>query len=479
MRAKGTEDFGALVHATDRLAYPTWILKGDVAFSARNASFTSTVVESPHDVESFRLRCADGTGALRRLSGGAWGRVTSALTAEAQDGSWKFTRGHVSEWNSGRAGNTATVAFHDFEQVRREGTPAVTVVVYANAPSSGIGWPLERMARTDEDRRAPLLGLRCRVFGREALIRAIEVPEFAPHGGTIAIAWVGGPFRGSALRVLLTVLSFVFGTFLEQVMRRTVDANGEVLRQTVYTVHSPKKRKPMPPIHLYQPWALAAVGDQFGTMLNRCRSLFAREVPLDVSVSHLLPPHDTIGGEIRDIALALDTLIESPLYTPRRRRLVARSRFQKIRADLEAFADSILGETEGEVKKRIGQVLQQANSASVNDRRKLFWDSLGMEPTAQELKALEHRDTMSHVGYIPFPHGREGAWNRLIREQHLLRTLVNRVIFRLLGYEGNVLNYVNGDDVTVSGVRAHRRRKPRGVSDKVRARANGRRSTTI
>jgi len=454
--AKGAENFGKLIQATNRLAYPTWSLKGGVAFSVPRVSFESTIVESPHDVESFRLRCADGSGALRRVSGGPWGRVASHLTAAAPDGSWTFTRGHISQWDSDRTGNTATVAFRDFEQVRGEGTPAVSVVVYANAPSSGIGWPPERTERAGADRRALLFGLRCRVFGRDALIRAVEIPEFAPHGGMIAIAWIGGPFRGSALRVLITVLSFVFGTFLEQVMRRTVDASGEVLRQTVYTVHSPKTPKPMPPIHLYQPWALSAVGDQLGTMLNRCRSLIARRVPLDVAVSRLLPPHDTIGDEIRDIALALDTLIESPLYTPRRRRLVARRRFQEIRADLEAFADSILGETEGEVKKRIGQVLQQANSASVNDRRKLFWDSLGMEPTAHELKALEHRDTMSHVGYIPFPHGREGSWNRLIREMHLLRTLVNRVIFRLLGYEGNVLNYVNGDDVTVSGLRAQR-----------------------
>ncbi len=142
---------------------------------------------------------------------------------------------------------------------------------------------------------------------------------------------------------------------------------------------------------------------------------------------------------------------------------------------MEAFADSILGEMEGEVKKRIGQVLQLANSASVNDRRKLFWESLGMEPSAQELKALEHRDTMSHLGYIPFPHGRDGAWNRLIREKSLLRTLVNRVIFRLLGYEGNVLNYVNGDDVTVSGTRVRRRRRARSASAKTPVKAKRRR----
>jgi hypothetical protein len=370
------------------------------------------------------------------------------------------------DWQGAGLRATTFEAFHDFEQVPREGAPAVTIVVYANAPSSGIGWPPERTEHAGEDRGALLLGLRCRVFGRPALIRAVDIPEFTPHGGTIAIAWIGAPFRGSALRVLLTVLSFVFGTFLKQVMRRTVDANGEVLRQTVYTVHGPKTPKPMPPIHLYQPWALAEVSDQLGTMLNRCRTLFARGVPLDVAVAHLLPPHDTVGDEIRDIALALDTLIESPLYTPRRRPLVPRRRFQKIKADLEAFAASILDETEGEVKKRIGQVLELANSASVNDRRKMFWDSLGMKTTPQELKALEHRDTVSHRGYIPFQHGREGAWNRVIREMHLLRTLVNRVIFRLLGYQGNALNYVSGDDVTIAGRRVHKRGKPSGGTPK-------------
>ena len=295
--------------------------------------------------------------------------------------------------------------------------------------------------------------------------------KFAAHGGTICDRLDRRPFSGSALRVLITVLSFVFGTFLEQVMRRTVDVDGEVLRQTVYTVHGKTTPKPLAPIHLYQPWALAAVGGQLSTMMNRCRALFVRRVPLDVAVAHLLPPHDTVGGEIRDIALALDTLIESPIYSPPRRLLVTRRRFQKIKAELEAFTDSILGETEGEVKKRIGQVLQLANSASVNDRRKMFWESLGIMPTAQELKALDHRDTMSHLGYIPFPHGREGAWNRLIREKHLLRTLVNRVIFRLLGYEGNVLNYVNGDDVTVSGTRARRRCRARSAPAKPPAKA--------
>jgi hypothetical protein len=446
--AKDDTNLSLLLQATNRLAYPKWDLSGDVAFSTRKAAFTTKILESSHDVEGFRLRCEDGTGNLRRLSGGPWGRVSSRLSAASPDGSWQLSGGHVTEYNIGRSGNTATVAFHDYTEVR-QGTPAATVVVYSSAPSAAVGWlPVRRSTAVDDIQP---LGLQCRVFGRDALIRPVDVPEFGAHGGTIAIAWIGGPFRGSALRVLITVLSFVFGTFLEQAMRCTVDANGDVLEQTLYALHSPHPIKPRPPIHLYHPADLRNIADQLGTMLRRCRSLFVQDVPLDVAVAHLLPPHDTVGDEIRDIALALDTLIESPLYEPPRRPLVSRRRFQAIKAQIETFAATILTEDEGEVKSRIGQVLVQANSASGRDRRKKFWHSVGMEPTPQELAALEHRDTVSHRGFIPFAHGRDSEWNRIIGEKGLLRTLVNRVIFRLLGYDGPVLNYASGRDVTIDG----------------------------
>jgi hypothetical protein len=38
------------------------------------------------------------------------------------------------------------------------------------------------------------------------------------------------------------------------------------------------------------------------------------------------------------------------------------------------------------------------------------------------------------------------------------------VIFRMLGYDGNVLNYVSGDEITVAGARVRHRMTRRKVS---------------
>ncbi len=453
-----------LVRATDEIEYPTWTLSGDAVCTTSGVSFTVPIIESPHSLKAFRLRCRDDSGYLSRASGGGWSRVAPQLTATAPDGSWKLTRGTISENTfSNRTGSTATITFSNFEETRSQAAPAITMVVYSNAPATGIGWP-DQLGDVRPEGLSASVGLYCKIFGRNALLRSVVIPELAQHGGAIVIAWTGPPFKGSALRVIITVLSFVFGTQLVQFLRRTVDEQGNTIQQTVYALHESYSQKPMSPIHLYQPWAMSAIGKQLDTMFKRCRTLFVRNVPLDVAVLHLLPPHDSLGAQIRDVALALETLVMSPMFKPPKRKLVSRRRFIEIRSALEQYVDSILTDDEAEAKRRIMQVLQQANDPSVNDRRNMFWKSLGMQPTVREIAALQHRDTMSHLGYVPFQHGRDGSWNRIVRDMNRLRTLVNRVIFRLLGYNGHVKDYTRGGDVTVDGIIVrHKRARPKAI----------------
>jgi len=53
----------------------------------------------------------------------------------------------------------------------------------------------------------------------------------------------------------------------------------------------------------------------------------------------------------------------------------------------------------------------------------------------------DHRDPMSHSGFLKIDVDREEEWTAIERDRDLLRTLVNRVVLALLGYEGDAREY--------------------------------------
>lgn len=444
------DELDCLIRATEQPKFPEFSPNGLASISVGERAFEATLLSFSQTVQELRAEFDDSEHSFYGTDMGRYGSIAPIFSACGVDTNWRLDDGFLAgtSWNN-KYGSRATVRFRSFEEQLSKSAACISVAVYTGAPS-GINFPDE--IPVPEGILRPWFlerGLRCRVLGRQALIRSIEWPELADYGATLAIAWMGRPLHDAWPRALRVLLTFLFGTWLEPIVQYTTDVGGRVTWRHFNSIHPPSFRKPTPPIDPHQHSNMRSVGDQFDDMLQRCMKLLLRDVPLDVSLGHLFAEHDGLGTEIRDIAVALDSLVESPLFDVPRRKLVTDERLLELSGEIITFLQPLLKEKEADFKRRVGNVLALAQYDTTGDRRRKFWETLDVALSQDELSALKHRNTMSHKGYIDFDHTSDAEWQGLVKDRSLLRTLVNRVILGLLGFHGHATSYVNGGDVIV------------------------------
>ncbi|HEV2737244.1 MAG TPA: hypothetical protein VGU66_01565 [Candidatus Elarobacter sp.] len=442
--------FDLLIRATETIEYPNWSLAGESKFAVGERRFHAPIMESARTPQDLILKCRDSNHEFHRTDMGPYGSTAPVFTALAPDSSWEFHGGFLAGTGiSSTIGDHATLHFRSFDQRLRDGEVATSALVYVDAPT--VVFP-DRLPVPTGMRRPRFMehGLQCSLFGHHALIRGVEMSELSDFGRAIVVVWDGPPLSGSRPRALRIVLSFLLGGWVQPVMSYTTDRDGHVLRRRITALGDPLRRAHTPPLELRFAQNVRDIGTQLDGMLSRCERLLGDEVELDVALGHLFADHDGIDIEIRDVALTLDSLVESPLFKPPRRRLIAKPRFVEVKASLLERLSEIITAEESEFVGRVANVLALAQHDSTGDRRRAFWEAVGFNLSERELEALEHRDTMSHAGYIAFDHADDAAWNALVRDAHILRTLVNRVILALLGFNGDAMSYETGELIHVT-----------------------------
>ena len=456
-----------LIRATEQPRFPELSPCGSASISVGDErTFEATLLSFSQTVQGLRAEFDDAERVFFDTNMGEYGSIAPIFSARGKDREWQLGGGFLTGRSlSSTYGTRATVRFSSFEEQLSESAPRISVAVFTGAPA-GINFPDE--IPVPEGVLRPWFlerGMRCRVLGCQALIRSIEWPELADYGTTLAIAWAGPPLHDAWPRALRVLLTFLFGTWLEPIFQYTTDEAGRATWFHFNSIPPPSFRKATPPIDLHLQFNMKSIGDQFDEMLRRCMLLLSRDVPLDVSLGHLFAEHDGLGIEIRDIAVALDSLVESPLFDVPRRKLVTDDRLRELSLKIMAFFRPLLKEEEADFERRVGNVLALAQYDTTGDRRRKFWETLDVALSEDELSALKHRNTMSHKGYIDFDHSSDSEWQRLVRDSSLLRTLVNRVILGLLGFHGHAVSYVNGRDIIVHPAKDNLACQNRGVDD--------------
>lgn len=173
-------------------------------------------------------------------------------------------------------------------------------------------------------------------------------------------------------------------------------------------------------------------------------------VEIDVAITHLLAEPAFLDTEIRDLTLALDALIESKAFKPRNvRPHLPSDHFDKAAKPL---LDALAEVLSADAMRRARDVLRQLNAPHHAQRRDAFWRRVGFSPTDREIKALRHRHPLSHSGFLRWAQsGRDEDVQRLHDDIAVLRTLLNRCTFALLGWRNPLMNHATFLDEPMPG----------------------------
>jgi len=239
---------------------------------------------------------------------------------------------------------------------------------------------------------------------------------------------------------LLWLLSLLGGRVVNLSCVAKLDTNMTETGRQLYR-HQRYPRRTWPPFRLSYPIdGIRYLQRDFGVMLDAlCRSQQAPTIEIGVAISHLLADSAYIDTEIRDITLALDTLIESDAFKPVTTQFIEREEFDAASIPLRNLLRKHL--STGAVKRANG-IIDSINEATHALRRKRFWDRIDFAPSRPEKAALKHRHTMSHRGFLVSAQGGDKEWQRLSYDVAILRTLVNRCLLSLLGWRNPAMNYM-------------------------------------
>ncbi len=351
------------------------------------------------------------------------------ITIAARDGSWNTRRVHP--YTRDERARRTELHWREMWQRVTPNDIAATVMLFQNPPSIVFPDPLPRVSGVF-GRSTGENGLRSRLFEREALLRPTKLGDEP----LLAVAYEGPPLAPQQSVSILTVLSLVFGRDLDAVAELAVDVEGNTASRRLYADRSRCEREPRPALMCTHAQTVSALGASLTTMVEKARRLrFDDDGPIDSAVITLLACN---GGrrdfEIRDIVLALDTMVESPAFTPKEGRIV--EDFGPIAEHMHAAIKTLPGDVPKALLIRLRERIAEANQTFMTARRERFWKTVGFIPTPEEIRALRRRNTVSHKGFVDVED--VAAERALFLDLRRARTLVNEAFLALLGYDGPV-----------------------------------------
>ncbi len=357
------------------------------------------------------------------------------ITVAGSDGTWNTPWVHPFTRDEQR-GHTKLLWREMWQRLSTADT-AATVILFRDPPSVVFPDHLP-VVKGVFGRSTGENGLRSRLFGREALLRPTKIGDEP----MLAVAYAGAPFGAEQSVSILTVLSLVFGRDVEAVTELAVDVEGNSVSRHLYAARCTCKREPRPALMCADARTVSALGANLDRMVEAARRLrFDDDCPIDSAVITLLTCNSgRLDFEIRDIVLALDTVVQSRKFSPNEGRIV--DNFAPIAEHMQAAIKTLPSDIPKALRQRLRERIAEANQTYLSARRKRFWDAVGFTPTADEDKALLRRNPMSHKGFIDIA---DLATERaLFLDIRRARTLVNEALLALLGYDGPVPDYVEG-----------------------------------
>lgn len=427
------DPFETVTLATERPEPLTWQYDGLCRMRRDGREWDRRVVAEWTD--RGHGECEDPDRSVWFVPDGRLGQRSLGMSVEAVDGSWHAEHAYTLttrdtttelEWSSMwhrssfREG-TATVLL--FEK------PCAMIFPHALPVVPGVA-----------GRHFREHGLRTRLFGREALLRFVNVGSEE----LLALGYQGAPIDEAGSLSIITVLSLAFGRDLEPLSETTVDAEGKMVARTLWRRIEPSRHDARPALNCVEEASTAALGAQLDFMArNACLLRYYEDSAIDVAVRQLLSSNGgRLDFEIRDIALALDVIIEAPTFSPKNGRIVDKKIFAPLRNRLLQHLEE-MRDVPGDLRTRFEEGIKQSNGRSTRQKRAAFWQSLGRDaPPADAEMLASRRNTMSHKGFIDVDDPLEEL--QMLSDISRGRTLVNEVLLAILGYEGPIADYEEG-----------------------------------
>jgi hypothetical protein len=375
-------------------------------------------------------------------SSGSYGRFiadSEYVSLASADGSWKAAKANVTSTDSSAGHEVVKLRPLDLAVGDLEARTTSLALVLAGADLDD--WP-QSFPKDGDGSRAAADGMVTRVFHRDALIR--RMPTKTEAGYDVLVAFDGEPLEPRQQSALWLVMSFLAGREANFVGCIGIDGDREVWR--TYHRWDPPLHKARPPLDPRR-WNRATfdMPARLPAMLEHALKLLNENIPVDVALSHLFADSRKHSDtEIRDISLALDSLVEASAFDSKETTVIDPDEYMALLPQItEAIARALNGHPcENALHSRIMERVKGANDVSHGERRRKFWQRVGFELKPDEKDALDNRHPMSHAGYVL--RGADIQEHQALSDQvRLARTLVDRVILALLGYDGPVLDYTS------------------------------------
>ncbi len=397
------------------------------------------------------IECDDPTGSILGFVGG--GQYGVALKPE------DFVNIRFDGWTSidvrftsRRTDERGTSARGSFGNLTR-GTSDPSATFHASV-YHGLTFPTYPMCFPSGDDRhsASWDGLLTTAFGRPFLMRAITTTS-KQDDPFIVVGHSGELFTNRELTAIWLVLSFLCGREGPRVADLEFDsAGGERFRALHRSAIGGISDRVQPPIRLWgQVWgpALTALPGMF-TMAHR---LLDENVPIDIALKYLLDAERSVDETLRNLASALDSLVEADAFSPTKTRIVVDDdAYAQFVTDLLPTIKATIEERAfpKELLRRIEERLKGANDVRHGERRRLFWDRVGFELGPREKDALATRHALAHRGFL-LRGSSDPEFTAALTHMRVARNLVNRTILALLGYRGPIFDYQTGRNVPFDG----------------------------
>lgn len=433
-----------LIRITEAIPPLSWQYAGDVIVHHHSRGDIPVSARCDWGDSGGRVTVTDRGRSFFAMGVGGYGTFaadTDYVSITASDSSWQIPNALYSAHRI-TSGEADEVEFR-FSQIV-EGKPGhdLEILLFACAPRAIFPDPLpvpEGMFRKWFLER----GLFTEAFGCRVLLRYINLDAPEPP---LAVA-LSGPRVSQQQRVALQILLwFILGHEICPVAEFTFDRSATPTSKTLFAKDVQGIVRPHPAIDIRRADVVKYLGIQFSTLAERMhKGVFVQGVPFDVAIDHLTREMSgRLDLQARDIALALDTVIEAPPFAAP---IAPEAEFDSIQQQVNTAIEAACGDRD-ELAARMKSLVALSKDRSFAERRRRFWAKCNIALTKDEMQALDLRNPMSHKGYIHVdPTGDE--FEQLYKQVGVARSVVNRAFLSLLGYRGDAFVYPNGDAAAV------------------------------
>lgn|GEM_PF-5336688 len=290
-----------------------------------------------------------------------------------------------------------------------------------------------------------------------AISESLEAQEDCFMGATLA-----GPFLSqSELDALDFTLFLLAGTGGTRATVESFDSNGRFVSRhhhRVKHVASQDRQWVIPPEDMTRAETYLEVAQ----IWERAKDLIERGLPLRALQFHIFASQQRVPElTITHLAIALDGIKTAVVEKIRGEgKLIPSQREfeRRIHPIIDAANSVFSSPEEAKLLDHILKRISNSNNWSENKRWERFWrDYIEHELTADEERVLKHRGSAIHSAYIllteydlslnqdqevdrrPF----EARLGQLLTDAQIYRNVINRVLLRLLGYTGNMVDCTN------------------------------------